>query len=82
MFGLDPIYCYAYDANLWHLWVAVVSGQSEKPSQEIKDVFRSNYVLCTRDSEETGYALTEQSLQENQTHIVYEDEYHLIFSLE
>ena len=82
LFGLDPVYCYAYDNDVWDLWVSVVSGQSENPSQKIKDVFRSNYVLCTRDSEEPGYALTKQLLQENQTDIVYEDEYHHIFRLE
>ena len=82
LFGLDPVYCYAYDADVWNRWVALVSGQSKNPSKEIKDVFGANYVLCSRNPEETEYALTEQLLQENQTHIVYEDEYHFIFSLE
>ena len=36
LFGLDPVYCYAYDTDVWNRWVAVVSGQSEKPSQGIK----------------------------------------------
>ena len=82
LFGLDPVYCYAYDPDVWHNWVAIVSGEAEEPSKEITDVFRANYILCTRDSEKTGYALTEQLLQENQYHIGYEDEHHLIFTLE
>jgi len=82
LFGLDPVYCYTYDANLWNLWVAIVSGQTEHPGVEIREAFHANYVLCTRDPEETQYALTEQLLQDNRYHIGYEDEHHFIFALE
>ena len=81
LFGMDPVYCYAYDVNLWHRWVAIVSGQMAKPGVEITDVFHANYVLCTRNPKETPYALTEQLLQDNRFQIGYQDEYHFIFAL-
>ena len=82
LFGLDPVYCYAYDPDVWNRWVAIVAGEAEEPSKEIREVFGVNYVLCTKDSEETEYALTKQLLQEDQAHIDYEDKHYLIFSLE
>ena len=82
LFGLDPVYCYAYDANLWNLWVAIVSGQTKKPTTEIKEVFHADYVLCTKNAKEPQYAITAQLLQEKGSHISYEDEHHLIFALE
>jgi len=82
LFGLDPVYCYAYDNDVWNRWISVVSGQTEEPSKEIKGVFGANYVICVNNSKEIGYALTEQLLQENQSYIGYEDEHYLIFSLE
>ena len=82
LFGLDPVYCYAYDPDVWHHWIAIVSGEVEEPSKEIREVFGVSYVLCTKDSKETEYALTKQLLQTDQSHIRYEDKRYLIFSLE
>ncbi len=79
LFGLDPVYCYAYDADLWATWVAIVSGQANDPGGEIQNVFHADYVLCPKDSEEMQYRLTAQLLEDNRYHIGYEDEHHLIF---
>ena len=81
LFGLDPVYCYAYDPKLWNLWVAIVAGEIEKPEAEIQKIFHADYVLCPNNPKETQYMLTAQLLEDNRYRMGYEDEHYLIFIL-
>ena len=81
LFGLDPIYCYAYNADAWDLWVAIVSGQTRDSGAEIQNIFHADYVLCPKNPEEMQYMLTAQLLEDNRYRMGYEDEHHLIFVL-
>lgn len=82
LFGLDPVYCYAYDPNLWDIWVAIVAGEIENPGAEIQNAFHADYVLCTNNPKETQYALTNQLLGDKQGQVGYEDSHNLILVLE
>lgn len=81
LFGLDPVYCYAYDADIWATWVAIVSGQADDPGGEIQNIFRADYVLCPKRPEDTPNLLTAQLLEDHRYRIGYEDEHHLIFAV-
>jgi hypothetical protein len=81
LFGLDPVYCYAYDANLWNLWVAIVSGKVTDSYNIIKKVFHADYVLCPKDQRSTAYVLTKQLMQDARAEVCYQDERYCIFAL-
>ena len=82
LFGLDPVYCYAYEPNLWDIWVAIVTGEIDNPSAEIQNAFHADYVLCTNNPKETQYALTNQLLRDKQCQVGYEDSHNLILVFE
>jgi hypothetical protein len=51
--GLDPTYMQLYDAELYDLWVDITQGRVEQPSEMIRSVFGSSFVLS--DQEHTRF---------------------------
>lgn len=45
LIGLDPTYMQIYDPELYELWVPIVRGEVNQPSQFIANVFQAHYVL-------------------------------------
>jgi hypothetical protein len=46
--GLDPTYLERADPRLWNRWVAITRGEVEQPSNMIRTVFGSEYVVSDR----------------------------------
>lgn len=44
LIGLDPTYMQMYDEGLYDLWVPLVRGEVDQPSQFIANVFQARYV--------------------------------------
>jgi hypothetical protein len=49
--GLDPTYLELADPDLWTEWVAITRGEVEQPSDVIRTLFGSEYVVSDREHE-------------------------------
>jgi hypothetical protein len=45
LIGLDPTYMQLYDSKLYDLWVPLVRGEIQQPSQYISNEFQARYVI-------------------------------------
>ena len=45
LIGLDPTYMQLYDPKLYDLWVPLVRGEIQQPSQYISNEFQASYVI-------------------------------------
>jgi hypothetical protein len=69
LIGLDPTYLQMYDAELYDLWVPLVRGEVDRPSQYIANIFDSRYVHTDLNHE----AFIERAADDPHMQVVYQD---------
>lgn len=75
--GLDPIFMYAYDPELWLAWKTINRGESMHPDVVIKTRFESRYAFLTKDLRKA----VEQFRQHPNMSIGYEDKHCIVFQI-
>jgi hypothetical protein len=77
LIGLDPTYMQLYNAELYDLWVKVVQGRVDNPSEIILAVFDARYVVS--DLRHAGFL--EEAAQDPGLVEVYRDETSVVFAV-
>lgn len=77
LIGLDPTYMQIYDAGLYDLWVPLVRGEVEQPSQFIATVFHAQYVHTDLNHK----AFINRALEDPYLTEVYRDDQNLVFKV-
>lgn len=75
--GLDPIYMYNYDKNLYFLYQNVVSGLAQNIPQVVKNRFQSKYILAHIENKK----LLEKLLTNKDTTLIFKNNAFLIFRI-
>ena len=69
LIGLDPTYMQMYDAELYDLWVPLVRGEVDRPSQYIANIFDSRYVHTDLNHE----SFIERAAADPHMQVIYKD---------
>jgi hypothetical protein len=77
LIGLDPTYMQMYDQDLYDLWVPLVRGEVNQPSQFIANVFHAQYVHTDLDHK----AFIRKAEQDPYMTEVYRDHQNVIFQV-
>lgn len=77
LIGLDPTYLQMYDAELYDLWVPIVRGEVDQPSQYIANVFHARYVHTDLNHQD----FIERAREDPYLKLVYQDEQNAIYQV-
>lgn len=77
LIGLDPTYMQMYDKELYDLWVPIVRGEVDRPSQFIANVFHARYVHTDLNHK----AFLERAGADPYMIVVYLDEQNIIYKI-
>jgi hypothetical protein len=77
LIGLDPTYMQMYDQDLYDLWVPLVRGEVNQPSQFIANVFHAQYVHTDLNHQ----AFIRKAAQDPYMTEVYRDHQNVIFQV-
>jgi hypothetical protein len=77
LIGLDPTYMQMYDEELYDLWVPIVRGDVDLPSQYIANVFHARYVHTDINHK----AFIERAGEDPYMEVVYRDDQNIIFKV-
>ncbi len=77
LIGLDPTYMLIYDADLYHSWVDITQGETERPSETIVNDFGAQYILT--DLRHGGFLA--QAKKDPRLVEKYRDEYAVVFQI-
>jgi hypothetical protein len=77
LIGLDPTYLQMYDKELYDLWVPIVRGDVNQPSQFIANIFHARYVH----TDLKHRSFIEQATKDPYMEMVYHDDQSAIFRI-
>ena len=75
MIGLDPIYLYLKDPDLFELWVEITKGRELGPSAPIYERFAAEYVIT--DLAHNGFI--DQASEDSGMEELYRDDEAIVF---
>jgi len=75
--GLDPMYMYSYDKELYLLYKSITRGKIEQPAKIIKEKFHSRFVFLDR----VHLSFYKQLINDPYAKKVYEDRNSIVFEL-
>ena len=77
LIGLDPTYMQMYDTESYDLWVPLVRGEVDRPSQYIANIFHARYVHTDLHHK----AFIEGASDDPNMQVVYQDEDSILYRI-
>jgi hypothetical protein len=77
LIGLDPTYMQMFDKDLYDLWVPLVRGEVDRPSQFIANIFHARYVHTDLNHQ----AFIERAADDPYMQLVYQDEDSILYRI-